>query len=84
MRILAAAVLQDGVIYSAPAPGRHHHVMMQMLGQGVYVDHTHIQGFVTDTGVFLNRKDALAVASGAGQLIRKTAPDYELFSEDLW
>lgn len=82
--IKAAAILQDGVIYSVPAPGRHHHVMMNMLSMGIYADHTHIQGFVDDRGLFLNRADALMVATAYGQLIRKTAPDYELFSEDLW
>lgn len=47
-----------------------------------------IQGFVDNRGKFHDRKDALAIASEAGQINRvrlKLSPDYdELFSEDLY
>lgn len=42
------------------------------------------QGFIDNHGCFLDRKEALAVAKAAGQLIRKTQPEDELFSEDLY
>jgi hypothetical protein len=42
------------------------------------------QGFVNQRGEFLDRHQALLVATIAGQLIRKTQPADRLFSEDLW
>lgn len=45
------------------------------------------QGFVDQFGVFMDRKEALAVAREAGQLntrTSKTAPEHLLFSEDLY
>lgn len=45
-----------------------------------------VQGFVDNHGVFLDRKEALAVAVAAGQVNRyrtKTTPLDELHSEDL-
>jgi hypothetical protein len=46
-----------------------------------------VQGFVDNRGVFLDRKEALAVAIASGQLNSrrtKTTPLDELHSEDLW
>lgn len=46
-----------------------------------------VQGFVDNHGVFLDRKEALAVAIAAGQINtrrNKTFPEDELYSEDLW
>lgn len=45
------------------------------------------QGFIDQWGVFMNREEALAVATAAGQInVRrpKTSPVTELFSEDLY
>lgn len=44
------------------------------------------QGFIDNSGVFMDRKEALAVAMAAGQLNvhrSKTDPETELFSEDF-
>lgn len=49
--------------------------------------YTKTQGFVDQYGVFMDRKEALAVATAAGQINTrrsKTFPDTELFSEDLY
>lgn len=45
------------------------------------------QGFVDQHGVFMDRFEALIVATEAGQINtrrRKTAPEDRLFSEDLY
>lgn len=46
-----------------------------------------VQGFIDQKGVFMDRKEALAVAIAANQVnVRrtKTWPEDELFSEDLY
>ena len=45
--------------------------------------HRVIQGFITDRGRFLNRKEALDVAKKAGQIVDKHRPYDQLLSEDL-
>jgi hypothetical protein len=42
------------------------------------------QGFLTSDDRFVCRRPALQIAREAKQLIRKTAPEDELFSEDVW
>ena len=72
-------------IYSVAAPGRHHQVLSMMRQVGLVTNHgENIQGFISSRGRFLNRTEAAVVAKLANQLIRKTAPESELFSEDLW
>lgn len=83
-RIEFAAILQDGTVYTVERPGRHHDVMKYMLDLGIESKPGHVQGFYTSNKRFVNRREGLAVAQAAGQLIRKTMPEYELFSEDLW
>lgn len=82
--IAAAAIKLHDVVYSVEKPARHHHVFEYMYNMGVEDHRDHTQGFVTDTGRFVDRKEALAIAKAANQLIRKTSPEYLLFSEDLW
>lgn len=45
-----------------------------------------IQGFIDNTGKFLDRKEAFKVAEAAGQIIKKTGLEdsKELYSEDLY
>lgn len=79
-----------------PKPARHHnilHSMWQQFADGKK-DRTHasyageVQGFLTDTGAFLDRRASLLHARECGQvLLRKSGVGYqgdELFSEDLW
>lgn len=86
-QITGVAIKYDGVIYSLPAPNRHHNVIRhirEVTGDGI--KGSDVQGFITDEGEFLNRKAAMALASVNGQLNRR-ADGYqgpELFSEDLW
>lgn len=61
---------------------------MQMKAAGIsHKDRIEVeQGFIDNSGKFLDRKEALAVAIAANQInVRreKTSPEDELFSEDL-
>jgi hypothetical protein len=86
-KIVAAACSKDGVIFTIPAPARHHDIVHRMHLLGIVQDYTLEQGFLTDTGRFVRRKPAMIIAEKAGQLIRSKEGGYqgpELFSEDLW
>jgi hypothetical protein len=84
-RIVAAAILADGVIYSLPPPARHGTVMYHY---DIGLVENSIQGFIDTNGVFLSREDALVVANAANQIIEKTGYSdlalSQLFSEDVW
>jgi hypothetical protein len=87
MKIIAAAIMKHHMIFTLPAPARHHAILHIMSGTfGIPQDSYTEQGFLTDTGNFVSRKAALIIAADAGQLEErvKTNPPYELFSEDLW
>lgn len=87
MRIVSAAIWREGLIFSVPAPARHHTVMKTMFDQGIVVKgeaEVDNQGFLTSTGHFLDRREAARVATAARQIIFKTSPEYLLFSEDVW
>lgn len=82
--IICAAVMLDDEVWQLPSPARHHHIL-------VALDHVlpgraieaHVQGFMTNTGRFVEREEAARIASMAGQVGKLTAPPH-LFSEDLW
>jgi hypothetical protein len=87
MKIVAAAILKDGMTFTMPPPARHHTILHHMVGKlGMVQDGNTEQGFLTDTGDFVRRKPACMIAEHAGQLEgrTKTGPRDELFSEDLW
>ena len=83
-RVVAAAIFYHGVIFSAPPPARHHTVAHAMAEMGLGVEAQRCQGFVTNTGRFVEREAACAIARAAEQIKVKTGPDYILFSEDVW
>jgi hypothetical protein len=82
--IVAAAVKEGEVVCSVPRPGRHHNVMRAMAAAGIPIPIVGQQGFVTSEGRFVNRFEARDIARAAGQIIQKTGPADELFSEDVW
>lgn len=82
-RIVAAAVISNGLIISKPSPARHANILAAMPPRMARSVRPSGQGFLTDGGQFVGRADALAIAIEAGQLLRPT-PHRELFSEDLW
>lgn len=94
--IVAAAVRINHAVISMAAPCRHHDILRQIAGLYDPADRPHwtyeceAQGFITDKGEFLNRRDAFqhTIDCGQGQpRRRKGAANYqgdELYSEDLW
>lgn len=85
-KITHVAVRFQGVVYSLPAPNRHHHVLWHIVGTGVasHVDNDE-QGFLDENGTFLDRKQALVNALDNNQV--KDPNDIRcnmLFSEDVW
>ncbi len=87
--IVRAAIMRDGGVWSVPKPGRHNHVLdkMRMLGleKRVHPALPDVQGFLTDTGMFLDRKQALLHCIIARDIAESWGETHtELFSEDLW
>ena len=82
--IIAAAVIFDEEVWHLPAPARHHHVLwaIDQVHPGRAIE-AHVQGFLTNTGRFVEREQAARIASMAGQVEKLSAPPH-LFSEDLW
>jgi hypothetical protein len=86
-RLTHVAIRFRGVVYSLPAPNRHHHVLSEILRQCPNVDHVDDdeQGFLDEAGTFLNRRQALVSA----ELFKQIKPGTviragQLFSEDVW
>lgn len=86
-KLTHVAIRFRGTVYSLPAPNRHHHVIAEILRQCPDVDHVYgdEQGFLDESGRFLNRRQALASAEMCGQLRPGVVIRAErLFSEDVW
>jgi hypothetical protein len=84
-RIVRAAVLYKGFVWSKPAPMRHSDIINEMFDiLGGNVDSIQMDGFVSASGHFLDRRGALVLARDFGQeFIEEPAGD-ELFSENIW
>ena len=75
--IKEAAVLKDGIIYT----GKNHATAFnKMRALGVRCNKPHIQGFVTESGTFVDRAEAAKIAYECGQILK---PTDLLMSEDL-
>lgn len=81
LEVVAAAIKDNGIVYSVPAPARHHDVMKVMKDLGCKRPIDGVQGFLLSDGSFVNRSLAAQVAVRANQCYIKRG---ELFSEDLW
>jgi hypothetical protein len=90
-KIVAAAIKdKDGKVYSVPQPGRHCDVFLTMPRDQRLLEA--VQGFIDETGAFLDRHQAYKVAKENFQIL--PAEYYEanniaptpgtLYSEDLW
>jgi hypothetical protein len=80
MRIKEAAIMHDGVIWT----GRRHHNVIQKIIDELGREAAPVrgtQGFVTECGKFLDRKEAAKVAFEAGQVPELYTV---LMSEDLY
>lgn len=98
--IVAAAIMINNAVISMAAPARHHDILRQIAGlydpeerpHWTYENET--QGFITDKGEFLDRKEAWEHVSNCGQgaalryaRLRNEPNTYNgmnLYSEDLW
>ncbi len=83
------AIRFRGTVYSLPAPNRHHDVIRHIwetIGGDAVDAYGNDQGFLDENGNYLNRKQALVVASMNGQLKdRALGPTLkQLYSEDIW
>jgi hypothetical protein len=82
-RIVAAAVMFHGINCVLPPPARHHTILHAIHALNEEVIGPNEQGFVTDTGRWVDRLEAAKIALAAGQLNALHSPPW-LFSEDLW
>ena len=85
-RISMAAIRHFGTgqVWAVTQPGRHHHVCWAMDMLMVPQQYQRDQGFLTNWGRYVDRKEAALIASAAGQLLDKQCTPTELFSEDVW
>jgi hypothetical protein len=87
-KLTHVAIRFRGEVYSLPAPNRHHHVIWKIVREtgADFVDApTEDQGFLDESGTFLNRRQALVSARMFGQIKKGTVIRLGmLFSEDVW
>lgn len=84
-RIVRAAVLYKGFVWSKPAPMRHSDIINEMFDiLGENIDAIQTDGFVSASGHFLDRSSALALARASGQEFIEEPTGDELFSENIW
>lgn len=83
MIIQSAAVKVGEDVYVAPRPARHYDILFDLRGMGV-IAHKRVEGFVTDTRIFVDRRQAVIIARLAGQLKLPYDQIDSLFSEDIW
>jgi len=74
-------IVASAVRVLATAYGKGHHVCFGKLARK---DAKYEQGFITSAGRYVDRVEALRIATEAGQLIAKHRPEDLLMSEDLW
>lgn len=82
-RIVAAAMIYNGVVCSLPAPARHNDIIREIaarVGSANWPVNGE-DGFTTSTGRFVGRNLGMEIARAAGQT---EAAMEQLFSEDLW
>ncbi len=79
-KIISVAIRWNNVIASLPAPARHIDVMKYL----PFIKDLDDQGFLTDTGRWISRKEAWELATKNEQLIGTGYTPGILFSEDVW
>lgn len=84
---MAAAIKLDGFTASVEAPLRHHDIIHRLADTGFPTPVGGIQGFLTNEGLFVDRKIGMVIATEARQLLPREGQHGiggDLFSEDLW
>ena len=84
--MIGGVAIQMGTsVIAMPPPNRHHNVIRLMVDTyGFHKPITGTQGFVTNTGRFVDRIEGLAIAKAANQLKPNYIERNELYSEDVW
>lgn len=87
--IFAAAIKRpsNGMVFSLPRPARHHDIIAHIIATNPDIKRVgagYEQGFLTVSGRFVGREEALIIAHAAGQIVSKYPPLDELCSEDMW
>lgn len=99
-KLTHVAIRSGGIVYSLPAPHRHHHILWILSKRrgnegapDVPDEHLFVetpspgmdsQGFLDAAGNYLTRKEAEPVAFANGQVKRGKLIGGPLTSEDLW
>ena len=78
--------MPDGVVHSLPKPNRHHHLIAKLTNEGNYpTPISGEQGFINESGEFLNRLVAVVDALEANQItLSELIAPPRLYSEDVW
>jgi len=79
--IKESAIKQDGKVFTGK---RHHNIIKDMVRLGIKTPINGEQGFVTDDGKFVSRKEAAKIALESGQIKKLKFNQKSLFSEDLY
>jgi hypothetical protein len=83
LKVVAAAILKNGKVYTLPPPARHHTIIQQIFDETSEKTRScDDQGFLLSDGRFVLRPAALQVARKAGQVTDIIGS--VLTSEDLW
>jgi len=83
--ITCAAIKYKGKIYAMERPNRHCDLFSFIISEnGSRIDPNEIQGFMTNKGRFLSRKEAQPIAENAGQVDGGLITKDLLTSEDMW
>jgi len=84
-KIISVALCRDGKTFSLPAPARHGDCIYHPFVKKHWTGNIHRdeQGFLTNTGRYVDRAEAAKIAIAAGQ-IENTQRGTRLYSEDLW
>lgn len=87
--ITHVAIRFNGKVYSLPKPNRHHDVIRHIVEVNPGLTHVDAydedQGFLDESGRYLNRRQALMSAQLNNQLLEgRPILHNELFSENLW
>lgn len=81
--IVAAAIDFDGTVLSIPPPARHGDIIrLRATDPNPPSRRSGIQGFLTNTGRFVDRCEARDIAIACGQVDHGVG--LRLFTEDLW
>lgn len=82
---VAIYMKEDGIVHTLPKPNRHHNIIWMLAPTGKYkLPIFGEQGFITNTGRFVDRIEARKIAEAANQLIERARDKKQLYSEDVW